>query len=67
MSLGPEPKIIDGRTVRDYLYLDNGFDAGDWGPPQICPVGSYVHAFELRVSSFCYIYHFPRFYISIQH
>ncbi|XP_076044851.1 vitelline membrane outer layer protein 1-like [Oratosquilla oratoria] len=34
--------------ISQYLNLDNGFDAGEWGPVSLCPNGTFAYALEVK-------------------
>jgi hypothetical protein len=43
-------ELIETRGVTSTLFLNNPYDAGDWGFIGLCPEYSFVHAFEILVS-----------------
>ncbi|XP_047736584.1 vitelline membrane outer layer protein 1 homolog [Hyalella azteca] len=46
-QVGTHVDQIQTRDVTQVLFLNNPYDAGDWGPIGICPEFSFVHAFEI--------------------
>jgi hypothetical protein len=47
-QIGNNVKQIDTRDVSTTLFLNNPYDAGDWGPIGLCPSESFVHAIEVQ-------------------
>ncbi|KAG7166407.1 Vitelline membrane outer layer protein 1-like 4 [Homarus americanus] len=44
-------KIQVERNVTTELKLNNGIAWGEWGTVELCPSGSYAHAFEVKFQS----------------
>ncbi|XP_018020559.1 vitelline membrane outer layer protein 1 homolog [Hyalella azteca] len=46
-QVGTRVDLIETRGVTSTLFLNNPYDAGDWGFIGLCPEYSFVHAFEI--------------------
>ncbi|KAF2355061.1 Vitelline membrane outer layer protein I (VOMI) [Trinorchestia longiramus] len=46
-QIGKNVEKIETRTVTSTLFLNNPYDAGDWGSIGLCPDQSFVHAIEV--------------------